>query len=83
MTYVIADPCLGVEDKACVDVCPVDAIHSDADSTQQFINSQECICCGACVPECPVEAIFFVTELPPEWKHYAEINAAYYRDKEG
>ena len=27
MTYIIAEPCVGVCDTACVEVCPVDCIH--------------------------------------------------------
>lgn len=82
MPYVIAEPCVGKKDRACESVCPVDCIHGDEDSNQLFINGDECICCGACVNECPVEAIFWDSELPKEWAHYAEINAAYYRGKE-
>lgn len=79
MIYVIAEPCIGVKDKACVEVCPVDCIHSDPDSPQLYINPDECIGCGACEPECPVEAIYEKSALPDEWKHYAEVNADYYK----
>jgi ferredoxin len=78
MTYVIAEPCIGVKDKACVEACPVDCIHSDEDSAQLYINPAECIDCGMCEPECPVEAIFQDSALPEKWKKYIEINAAYY-----
>jgi len=78
MPYVIAEPCIGVKDKACVDVCPVDCIHGDEDSPQLYIDPGVCICCGACEPECPVEAIFEDNALPPEWKHFEQINADYY-----
>ena len=76
--YVIAEPCIGVKDKACVDVCPVDCIHGEDDDPQMYINPEECIGCGACEPECPVQAIFEVSTLPDEWKHFAEVNAEYY-----
>jgi len=79
--YVIAQPCIGVKDKACVDVCPVDCIHGGEDDAQLYIDPSECIFCGACEPECPVEAIFEVSALPAEWKHFAQINAAYYATK--
>ncbi len=79
MAYVIAQPCIGVKDKACVDVCPMDCIHGDGDSPQMYINSAECIDCGACEPECPVEAIFFENDLPAEWKHFEQINTEYYQ----
>ena len=78
MTYVIAEPCVGVKDKACVEVCPVDCIHGAEGDTQLFINPQECIDCGACEPECPVEAIFEETALPAEWKHFTDSNAKYF-----
>jgi len=67
-----------------VDACPVDCIHprSDEDefeaSKQLYIDPEECIDCGACVPECPVEAIFPEDEVPEKWSEYVESNAAWY-----
>ena len=55
MAYVITEPCIGVKDRACVDVCPVDCIYEGPEML--FIHPDECIDCGACVPACPVEAI--------------------------
>jgi ferredoxin len=78
MTYVIAEPCINVKDKACVEVCPVDCIHGEDADPQLYINPQECIDCGACEPECPVEAIFEESALPAEWKQFTEINAKYF-----
>ena len=80
MTYVIAEPCVGVKDKACVEVCPVDCIHEapDNSSPQLYINPAECIDCGACEPECPVEAIFEEAAVPAEWKQYTQINADFF-----
>ena len=49
MAYVIAEPCIGTKDTACVDVCPVDCIHPRKDEaghevvTQLYINPTECI----------------------------------------
>jgi len=37
----------------------------------------ECIDCGACVPVCPVSAIFALDDLPEKWKRYADINTSY------
>ena len=79
--YVIAQPCIDVKDKACVDVCPVDCIHpvDGEDVDQLYIDPSECIECGACEPECPVEAIFTVEDLPEEWAHFEKtINADYF-----
>lgn len=84
MAYVIAEPCVGVKDTACVDVCPVDCIHprkDEADFTpaqQLYINPNECIDCGACVPVCPVSAIFAMEDLPEKWKTFANVNAGWY-----
>ncbi len=64
MAYVIAEPCINTKDTACVDACPVDCIHPKKDSdkfgTEEmlYIDPVECIDCGACVPVCPVSAIF-------------------------
>lgn len=81
MAHVIAQPCIGTKDTACVSVCPVDCIHPTKDeagfanSTQLFIDPDVCIDCGLCVDECPVQAIFPLDDLPAEWKHFAELNA--------
>jgi ferredoxin len=87
MTYVIAEPCVGTKDTACVEVCPVDCIHPKKDeadfATEKllYISPDECIDCGACTPECPVEAIFDENELPEKWAAYKQINADYYARK--
>ena len=85
MAIVIAEPCIGVKDGACVEVCPVDAIHplpgeaGHADADQIFINASECICCNLCISECPVGAIFAEEDLPAEWRAFVEKNAEHYR----
>jgi NAD-dependent dihydropyrimidine dehydrogenase PreA subunit len=84
MAYVIAEPCIGTKDTACVDACPVDCIHPRKDeggfgeSTMLYIDPVECIDCGACVPVCPVSAIFALDDLPEKWREYAQINAAHF-----
>lgn len=118
MTYIIAEPCIGVKDRACVEVCPVDCIYEYVEDVgafvvpdpstgagpdkqviprgeathvppetgitkeqlkaQLFIHPEECIDCGACVPVCPVSAIFVLDELPEKWAGFAARNAAYY-----
>jgi len=84
MTYVIAEPCVGTKDTACVEVCPVDCIHptKDAADFEQhdmlYINPDECIDCGACEPECPVDAIFDENEIPEKWEKYTKINAEWF-----
>ena len=72
MPYVITEACIGVKDKACVDVCPVDCIYEG--DQQLFIHPDECIDCGACEPECPVTAIFPEEDVPQNQKHMIQIN---------
>jgi NAD-dependent dihydropyrimidine dehydrogenase PreA subunit len=85
MAYIITEPCIGTKDHACVDVCPVDCIHPRKDEPefatidQLYIHPDECIDCGACVPACPVEAIFAGDEVPDKWKDYTEKNAQYFQ----
>ena len=73
MTYVIALPCVDLKDKACIEECPVDCIYEGDD--QVFINPDECIDCGLCEPECPVNAIFVDTDVPANWKDFIQKNA--------
>jgi len=82
--FVIAEPCIGTKDTACVDACPVDCIHPRKDEAgfdeadMLYINPAECIDCGACEPACPVTAIFREDDLPAEWTHFTAKNAEYY-----
>src|SRR3977135_2574012 len=62
VTYIIAEPCIDLKDRSCVDVCPVDCIH-EADRIL-VIDPEECIDCGACEPACPVEAMFPEDAVP-------------------
>ena len=52
MTYIITEPCVGVKDAACVDVCPVDCIYTRDEDDMYYINPDECIDCAACEPVC-------------------------------
>ena len=94
MTYVITETCVGTCDTACVSVCPVDCIHGPIEKDgsgaevstldtlegkQLYIDPNECIDCGACEPECPVEAIYDEDELPEEWANYIEINKEFFQ----
>ncbi|MCK4894291.1 MAG: 4Fe-4S dicluster domain-containing protein [Calditrichae bacterium] len=88
MTYIITEPCKGVCNTACVEVCPVDCIYPPAGMSlkrkdknklkkineQLYIHPEECIDCGACQPECPVDAIFPDDEVPEKWTHFIEKN---------
>ena len=78
MTHVIAQPCIDVKDKACVDVCPVDCIHGGEDDKMLYINPDDCIDCTLCVDACPVTAIFAEEDLPEQWSEYVKLNADYF-----
>ena len=73
MAYVVTEPCINCKYTDCVEVCPVDCFHED--ETMLVIDPEECIDCAACVPVCPVEAIFWEEDVPEKWKHYIELNA--------
>ena len=77
MTYIIAEPCIDVKDKSCVEVCPVDCIHPTNGEGEPilYIDPDECIDCGACEPECPVDAIFTEDDLPEKWNPFMQANA--------
>jgi ferredoxin len=74
--YVIAEPCIGVKDRSCVDECPVDCIYEGED--QLYIHPDECVDCNACVPACPVDAIFLDYDVPPAWEGYVEKNRHFF-----
>jgi NAD-dependent dihydropyrimidine dehydrogenase PreA subunit len=76
MTYVITEPCIGTKDQSCVEVCPVDCIYDAGDHF--MINPEECIDCGACEPECPVEAIYPEDEVPEDQESYITKAADYF-----
>ena len=55
MTYLVTENCIKCKHTDCVDVCPVDCFYEGPNFL--VINPDECIDCGVCVPECPVDAI--------------------------
>ena len=75
MTYIIAEPCIDIKDKSCIDVCPVDCIYET--ERMLVIDPDDCIDCGACEPECPVEAIYPEDALPEKWLPFVQVNAAW------
>ncbi|MFC3302859.1 ferredoxin FdxA [Parvularcula lutaonensis] len=73
MTYVVTDACIACKYTDCVEVCPVDCFYEGENFL--VIKPEECIDCGVCEPECPVDAIKPDTEDPDgKW---VEINAKY------
>jgi NAD-dependent dihydropyrimidine dehydrogenase PreA subunit len=81
VAYVIVQPCVGVKDASCVEVCPVDCIHTNDAADMYYIDPDECIDCGACVDPCPVDAIFPEDEVPEQWRNFIQINADYFKNR--
>ena len=83
MAFYITDPCIGTKDTACVDVCPVDCIHPRkdekefAEASMLYIHPDECIDCGACIPACPVAAIYAEGDVPANQSLLVEANRVY------
>ena len=73
MAYVVTAPCFGCKYTDCVVVCPVECFHEGEQTL--FIDPLSCVDCDACVPECPVEAIFYEDNVPEQWKEFIELNA--------
>ena len=73
MAHIVAEPCFDCKYTDCVVVCPVDCFYEGAQML--YIHPEECIDCEACVPECPVEAIFHEDNLPDDWKDFTALNA--------
>jgi NAD-dependent dihydropyrimidine dehydrogenase PreA subunit len=76
MSYVIAEPCVDVHDRACVDECPVDCIYDGV--RKSYIHPDECVDCGACEAVCPVTAIFHDADVPDGWTHYRDIEREFF-----
>jgi len=72
MTYIVTEPCINCKYTDCVEVCPVDCFYEGPNFLT--IHPDECIDCNACVPTCPVEAIYADDEVPEEYEHYYQWN---------
>lgn len=72
MAMVVTKACDGCKYTDCVVVCPVECFHEGP--TMLYIDPDVCIDCGACVPECPVEAIFYEDDVPDDQREYIQIN---------
>ncbi len=73
MAHVVTDPCVNCKYTDCVVVCPMECFY--ADERQLYIDPDDCIDCGACVPECPVEAIFHDVNVPAAFVPFIQLNA--------
>ena len=79
MTYLVTESCIRCKYMDCIEVCPVDCFY--VGENMLVIHPDECIDCGACVPACPVEAIFANDEVPDEWQSFCETNANWFEGK--
>ena len=75
MTYIIAQPCVDIKDKSCIEECPVDCIYEG--NRMLYIQPDECVDCGACEPVCPVEAIYYEDDVPSQWKDFSKVNTEF------
>lgn len=73
MAFVVCEPCHDCKYTDCVVVCPCDCFYED--SHQLYIDPASCLDCEACMPECPVEAIFPDSSVPSQWSHFVQLNA--------
>jgi ferredoxin len=73
MTYVVTEACIKCKFQDCVEVCPVDCFYEG--ENMLVIHPDECIDCGVCEPECPVEAI--VPDTAGNVTQWLEINRKY------
>ena len=73
MAHIVTENCHMCRFTDCVEGCPTDSFHGDDEML--YIDPDECIDCEACVPECPVEAIYLDENVPEEWHEYIELNA--------
>lgn len=73
MTFVVTSSCHGCRYTDCVAVCPVDCFHGD--EHMLYIDPDACIDCGACLPVCPVEAIYDEGSLPDDEQRWLSVNA--------
>ena len=73
MAYVVTQPCFGCKYTDCVVVCPCESFREG--EQMLFIDPESCVDCDACVPECPVEAIFYEENVPSQWHEFIQLNA--------
>ena len=76
--YVVTSPCIGTKDTACAKVCPIPCFYN---AGEMLMISQECICCGLCVPECPVGAIFPMDQVPENECDYINRSTDFFAGK--
>ena len=80
MTFVITEPCIGVKDAACLEVCPVRCISTTDAQDMYFIDSEVCINCSYCEPVCPVNAIFDEFKVPSNQRKFLRRSREFYKN---
>ena len=78
MPFVITEPCIGIKDSTCVEVCPVDCIETSEVAPMYYIDAKRCIDCAYCESVCPVHAIFDEFSVPGKWREYIKKNRQYF-----
>ena len=73
MTYLVNDKCIKCKLMDCVEVCPVDCFYEG--KNMLVIKPDECIDCGVCEPECPVDAI--ISDNDDKEGKWLEVNKKY------
>ncbi len=73
MAFVVTGACFGCKYTDCVVVCPCDCFREG--DKMLYIDPDECIDCEACMPECPVEAIFHEDNVPSDQREFIALNA--------
>lgn len=73
MTTIVTDNCQRCRFTDCVTVCPVNCFHGDEEML--YIDPDVCIDCSACIPVCPVQAIYEGDSIPEDKKQWIQINA--------
>jgi len=72
MAHVVTANCNDCKYTDCCVVCPVECFYQD--ENMLYIDPDECIDCEACVPECPVQAIFSADDVPDQWSSFTQLN---------
>ncbi len=72
MAYVVTDACVRCKFTDCVATCPADCFHEG--ENMLVIDPDECIDCGACVPACPVNAIYHADDVPDDQQEFVALN---------
>jgi NAD-dependent dihydropyrimidine dehydrogenase PreA subunit len=76
VTYIVTGACIDLLDKTCVAECPVDCIYEG--ERMMYIHPDECVDCGACEPVCPVDAIYFQDDIPPQLGAFYRANVEFF-----